>query len=287
MNLKTVDKPICLNLGCGSVFNSSWRNLDIDPVLKSVEKWHAQEGIPASSGSIDVVYHSHLLEHLKKEDGERLLKESFRVLKPNGILRIAVPDLEQICVAYLDSISRIEAKVKFAGLDAEWMRLELLDQMTRSYSGGRMADYIEMSPQNKSFIIKRTGEQFKHILEEVICKQEKIPMLCIPWHLRTKQFLRKLICTSFWKETIQNIILGEYDYKALKYGRFYFSGELHKHMYDRISLEALLNKVGFNKINKETHLSSLIENWPDYQLDTTKSGNPRKPDSLYMEASKF
>jgi hypothetical protein len=42
--------------------------------------------------STDIVYSSHTIEHLWKEDGRHFAKEAFRVLKPNSILRIVVPD---------------------------------------------------------------------------------------------------------------------------------------------------------------------------------------------------
>ncbi len=63
------------------------------------------KGIPFESNTIDVVYHSHLLEHLDKDFVKLFLLEIKRVLKPNGIIRIVVPDLEKICKDYISHIS--------------------------------------------------------------------------------------------------------------------------------------------------------------------------------------
>lgn len=52
------------------------------------------KGIPFPDGSVDVVYHSHLLEHLDRDVAERFLREVQRVLRLGGIQRIVVPDLE-------------------------------------------------------------------------------------------------------------------------------------------------------------------------------------------------
>lgn len=52
------------------------------------------KGIPASDNSLDVVYHSHMLEHLTAADGADFIGSCFRVLKPGGLLRVIVPDLE-------------------------------------------------------------------------------------------------------------------------------------------------------------------------------------------------
>lgn len=53
---------------------------------------------------MDVVYNSHLLEHLDREVVKMFLLEVKRVLKPGGIHRIVVPDLEVICKAYISHI---------------------------------------------------------------------------------------------------------------------------------------------------------------------------------------
>lgn len=49
--------------------------------------------IPLVDACADVVYTSHFLEHLFRPDAERVLKESFRVLKPGGLIRACVLDL--------------------------------------------------------------------------------------------------------------------------------------------------------------------------------------------------
>lgn len=65
-------------------------------------------GIPAESGSIDVVYHSHMLEHLDRNAAKDFMFEIKRVLKPGGIQRIVVPDFEKACQAYIANISYCE-----------------------------------------------------------------------------------------------------------------------------------------------------------------------------------
>jgi SAM-dependent methyltransferase len=281
------DKPLCLNLGCGSTYHSKWRNLDIDPIDKNIEHWDAKNGIPALNNSVDIVYHSHLLEHLQPEHGEAFINECFRILKPMGILRVVVPDLEQICKEYLNALERVDQNIELAIYDAHWMRLELFDQMTRLSSGGEMYKNLLAKPPNQKFIIDRCGEQVRPLLESENKKQiHSLKAERLPLHLNLKNLLRKLTNFSTIKDVISRIFLGNSDYKALEYGRFFLCGEIHKHMYDRISLEELIVKIGFNNVIVQSHSSSLFPNWSNYCLDSTDNGYPKKPDSLYMEAIK-
>jgi SAM-dependent methyltransferase len=124
-----------LNLGCGTkvselkeIVNIDWsiylhlkNNLLLKPLLPFVFKGERLEkinslpdnivvhnlasGIPFSDNSVDAVYHSHILEHLDPNIAESFLREVFRVLKPNGIIRIVVPDLERICQDYLSHLN--------------------------------------------------------------------------------------------------------------------------------------------------------------------------------------
>lgn len=77
-----------------------WRQvrLDIDPyvepdILGSISDMHM---VP--SGSVDAIYSSHTIEHLFPDDLKKALEECLRVLKPDGILVVACPDLQSAAV---------------------------------------------------------------------------------------------------------------------------------------------------------------------------------------------
>ncbi len=65
-----------------------------------------RKGIPASDGSVDAVYHSHVLEHIDRDAVPGFLTEVRRVLKPGGVHRVVVPDLERYAREYLASLER-------------------------------------------------------------------------------------------------------------------------------------------------------------------------------------
>lgn len=74
--------------------------LDI-PWPKNILLYDLTKKLPFDDNSIDCIYSSHSLEHLYLEQAKNLLKESFRVLKPKGIIRIVVPDLKAFIKKYL------------------------------------------------------------------------------------------------------------------------------------------------------------------------------------------
>jgi SAM-dependent methyltransferase len=59
------------------------------------------KGLPLADASVDGIYASHILEHLARRDFERALKNTFRLLKPGGVFRLIVPDLELRARRYL------------------------------------------------------------------------------------------------------------------------------------------------------------------------------------------
>lgn len=119
-----VDQPrgARLNLGCGHNAVDGWDNYDRSPmimlrkipalrgVLYKLKVLHADhmktwpeniiqrdlsKPLPYPDNTAEAVYSSHMLEHLYLDDARALLRECFRVLRPGGLIRFAVPDGEQ------------------------------------------------------------------------------------------------------------------------------------------------------------------------------------------------
>ena len=62
----------------------------------------ARVKIPLEDSSVSNVYSSHCLEHLSFKDADKFLSECYRVLKPNGGIRLVVPNLRLIIEDYND-----------------------------------------------------------------------------------------------------------------------------------------------------------------------------------------
>src|SRR5262249_1869985 len=123
-------------------------------------------GIPLPSSSCDVVYHSAVLEHMRYRDALQFLGECNRVLKPGGIIRVGVPDLERLCRLYLEKLECALSGQDSAARDYDWLMLELYDQCVREESGGEMLRYLQQRPlRNERFIVERIGEEGRELIE--------------------------------------------------------------------------------------------------------------------------
>lgn len=83
-----------LHLGCGASYIPGMINIDIN-LFRKKELWlDLRNDLPFPAHSACFVYCSHVLEHFYPDEALRLLGEIRRVLKEDGIARIAVPCLE-------------------------------------------------------------------------------------------------------------------------------------------------------------------------------------------------
>jgi SAM-dependent methyltransferase len=65
-------------------------------------RWaNAVRRIPVPDRSAEVVYSSHMLEHLDRAEARVFLREVLRVLAPSGKLRLVVPDLRKLIDDYI------------------------------------------------------------------------------------------------------------------------------------------------------------------------------------------
>lgn len=245
-----------LNLGCGACFHPEWVNVDFASGDPSVIQHDLRTPLPFGDRSCRVVYHSHVLEHFEKSFAPVFLRECHRVLVPGGVLRVVVPDLETIARLYLQNLDGALANDPQAARRHEWMQIELLDQLARERSGGEMLRYWKQNPMPaEKFVIQRMGREVLRFLE-YFRSQPPAPAA-----------------------TAQPSDPAEV-------GKFRLSGEVHKWMYDRVSLRNLLESVGFGDVKVCAASESRIPEFARYGLDLHTDGTVRKPDSLFMEASK-
>lgn len=270
-----------LNLGCGNKFHKEWINVDMVSNSPYVKEHNLLKGLPFVDNQFDVIYHSHLLEHLPKEKASDFLKECLRVLKPGGIMRVVVPDLENIVKEYLKHLNaNIENPSRQSEANYDWILLEMYDQTVRNHSGGQMAEFLEQPDLvNEEYVLARSGCLGKQIRNNYLTQKDdkrRFYNIIKSFHPSgTKKFITKVLRMPF------NALASS---KA-RIGAFRLGGEIHMWMYDRFSLSRLLCKTGFKNIAVKGSDESDIPLWNSYELDV-QDGQVYDPTSLFMEAHK-
>jgi len=92
---------IKLHLGCGQRFIPGFVHLDVQPAAH-VDIIGRVEQLPLKNGCVSLIYASHILEHFDRHTYKAVLAEWLRVLKPGGILRLAVPDFAACAAIYYE-----------------------------------------------------------------------------------------------------------------------------------------------------------------------------------------
>lgn len=252
------------NLGCGQVYHPAWLNFDLCPCSLQVRPIDLGRSLPFPDGSLETVYSSHVVEHLPRGRVSFFLAECRRVLRPGGIIRLVVPDLEASAREYLRQLEATERGEPGAEERHEWMTVELLDQLVRRVSGGCMARWWRTRPLlARDLIETRLGAE------------------AAVW-IRRFEDEAKSGGSLLSREEIYQVR----EPPGEKMARFLAQGEAHRWMYDRISLARLLREAGFEEPKVCAAAESRIKDFASYDLDTDENGKPRKPDSLFMEAIK-
>lgn len=275
-----------VNLACGAwyVESADWINLDFLPQGPSVQQANLLATLPIDSGSADVVYSSHFLEHIPRDRVAGFLDECLRILKPGGVLRLVLPDLENLCEEYL-------ARRRAGEHDkADFVVIEMIDQCVRPVSGGELGRYYDSifsEPAARSdtieFVRYRTGESLAMSglnAQQLSRMNRKGPLHSLQrflsgWQSRLQRCRLRLglaiLPAAF---CAQNVSLAAV-------------GERHHWLWDFSQLERLLTTLGYSAVTRQNCQSSGIAGFPCFPLDIDASGYPRKgAESMYLEARK-
>jgi predicted SAM-dependent methyltransferase len=90
-----------LHLGCGPHALAGWENFDLQP-HPGVMALDLSKELPFDTESVDFIFTEHFIEHLDYETGFYFLKQCYRVLHPDGVLRVSTPNLKTLIRDYED-----------------------------------------------------------------------------------------------------------------------------------------------------------------------------------------
>jgi len=89
-----------LHLGAGFNVLAGWLNTDVNPESDNIAYLDITDPLPFQDGKFDYIFSEHLLEHVSYEEGIYHLARFHRILRKNGKIRIATPDLQFLIGLY-------------------------------------------------------------------------------------------------------------------------------------------------------------------------------------------
>jgi predicted SAM-dependent methyltransferase len=174
--LISTDEYLKLNLGCGTTAPPGWINIDSSPnallakvpghrFIKNVlyrlqlisspgynAEWPpdvlycnlAKKFPRIPPVSCSVIYSSHFLEHIPRDSAANLINKCYIALKPEGVFRVAVPDLYAEAKSY---VTRFETALRNGREDfkAGEDLIRLMVSRSRRHSHKWMYDFLSLS----------------------------------------------------------------------------------------------------------------------------------------------
>jgi predicted SAM-dependent methyltransferase len=274
-----------VNLGCGPVYaeGPEWINLDFSPTSTSVRQANLLETLPIDSNSCQVVYSSHFFEHIPRDKVPFFLGECIRILHPGGVLRLVLPDFQEMCREYLTQRECGDHE------KADFLVIEIIDQCIRMQGGGELGRVYQRYQEEpvvnlrmRQYLKERNGENlatpaFSHPLSDPNKKRFGRFIFSVPGRLKNR------LQREWFKWNISQLpkVFVEQNIS------FAAIGERHHWLWDYQQLSEELEAAGFQRCKLYTHNQSQINDFPFFPLDTDGDGLPRKGrESMFVEAVK-
>lgn len=97
-----------LHLGCGRKYIKGFKHVDLQDFGHIDYRTSVNDLYFAKDNSIELIYAAHILEHFGRNEYMNVLKEWFRVLEPNGVLRLSVPSFDAVVKYYNEKDDNLE-----------------------------------------------------------------------------------------------------------------------------------------------------------------------------------
>lgn len=91
-----------LHIGPGNTYIPGWINIDVFSNVKA-DIYSSALALPYERESFDLIYASHVLEHFSRYFTLSALGHWRDLLKPDGVLRLSVPNFEAVCKYYSET----------------------------------------------------------------------------------------------------------------------------------------------------------------------------------------
>jgi predicted SAM-dependent methyltransferase len=246
----------------------------------------SKETLDFSDGTFDAVNAYHVLEHLTPHEGQKFVAEIFRVLKPDGVLRVSVPDLQKLCREYLRQLAITSEKPTLQNIQRyQWSVMTVFEQMVRDKSGGMMLDALRDGKYDREYIDQTFGDVFRPVIE-IAQQRTSAPSEKGPIELQRRTFRSRL--THLGPKVVYLGLRRRYqEYTNRGQRHPSVTKERDRWMYDMVSLTLLMQKAGFAQIQQQDYKRSDIPDWSRYDLDRSDiADRALEQVSIYVEGRK-
>lgn len=173
------------------MFHHGWVNLDIMDLTQYAQQNNYRfaqcditKGIPFDTGKADCFYLSHVLEHFNHKTILSILRDVRRIIKPEGVVRIIVPDADMLIALYQDQLlgefDQLQSECASAKTQAEKLTALMIgDEHKSLLDEDTLCSLLEDAtfiPIPTKFRETKAGELGKLILRETI---DSIPCLSL------------------------------------------------------------------------------------------------------------
>ncbi len=254
----------------GDRFRSEWTSLRFSPFTRGwdgVDHYHPMvRPFPFPSGSFDAVYARRLVEHLVLAEADQFMSELHRLCVPGAVVRLCVPDFEEMCRSYLLATENAWETDDPADLRRqELLVIECVVQMVRERSGGFLGPAIRSGRYDSAFIRERYGDVF----ETVLSKKN--------WPTRRGRRWSIARILGGLRRRAWNLARGPDPRRERENNRW---------MYDRVNARMLCERNGFTSVQMMPARESRIPDWSRYEFDWSEAGRHEVEPSLYIECQK-
>ena len=124
-----------LNLGSHGVTFEGWVNVDLVEYGGVNLVQDVRRLLQFESDTVDLIYAGHVLEHFYYDEALDALREWVRVLKPGGVMKVAVPGLELVVEKMLNCESPLEQPIQamLYGGRGRWETYREDDELSRHH----------------------------------------------------------------------------------------------------------------------------------------------------------
>jgi SAM-dependent methyltransferase len=245
-----------VNIGSGPKPWVGWKCLDevTAPGVTYCE-FSQSAKFPIETNSINLVYSSHCLEHLEDKTVSRLLRETNRILKNNGVFLVKLPDFDWFLSEYrkknpnfMDDIIRFWPSWSWKNFDIEDTTLNRMSYMFCGYWNHAYGDHFSNNINNSPHSYNGPAK---------INKNELIKLF-------DKSNIREI------SKFLKNEILKEEDFKSFN----------HQNAWSKRDLFGLLESHNFSIV--DSNKTTLIEKYENIIPDIKFMGHW----SMYVLAKK-